>query len=281
MIKTINLNDWVESGGGARGISYFHKDDPTLMVKMSNMDIPIESWEREIFNSQMVYGLGLPTPKPGTIVTDGKRYGLMYQRIQDKVSYARAVGESSDEEIDALGKSFAQVVKQLHSTVCKKEGVRNIKDFVRKGIRDNKYHSEETKESLLRLLNTLPDDDKGIHGDLHFGNVIMAKGKSYMIDLDNFSYGYYKFDMAMFVIISRMNDVFSEEANKEIFHCTHEQTMRFYQSYLNSYFGKPIDIKAWEDELAPYVAMRIMSMENEVSQPYPRIGLKAFEYIKD
>lgn len=278
-IVRIDLNDWVKTGEGSVGESFFHKNDPSLMLKMNFIEAPADSWITEITNSEAAHKLGLPVPKPGSIVFDGKRYGLMFQRIPDKVSYARAVGDHP-ENIPALAKDFAQVVRTLHTTVCKVDDVRDIKEYNRENILKSRFHDEAFKAKALKLVDSLPDGDTGVHGDLHFGNMIIGGGKTYIIDMDHFCYGYYKFDLAMFFVIIRMKDFAPEEYFKSIYHCTYDQAKQFLQCYMDDYFGKSVDLAALEEELAPYIALRIISAENDIDTPYPDIpGFKACRYI--
>ena len=91
--KTIDLNDYILTGGGFMGESYNHKDDSEIMLKVYPLD-----WARlarnEYDRAGKAYALGVPTPEPKELVQvpDG-RLGIVFQRIQGKKSFARAVGE--------------------------------------------------------------------------------------------------------------------------------------------------------------------------------------------
>ena len=77
-----------------------------------------------------------------------------------------------------------------------------------------------------------------------------------------------------------MKDFAPEEYFKSIYHCTYEQAQQFMQCYMDCYFGRPVDLKALEEELAPYIALRIVSAENDIDTPYPDIpGFTACRYI--
>lgn len=269
-IKRIDLSDWEQTGGGMLGTSYFHKKDPHLMLKLSNGDAPLEVWRREIDNARAFIAVGLPTPKPGSIVFDGEHYGLVFERIADKISYAAAVGKtSSDEEIDALARKFAADVRLLHSTVCNGSGLRNVKDVIRENILRNTVRSGECIDAALRLLGSLPDGDTAIHGDLHFGNMITAAGKDYFIDLGDAAYGDNRFDMAMFAWVVAMCEGITEERHRGMYHHSFAQTHRFYNTYLDAYFGRPTDAAAFEAEMMPYIALRLLCIESNVGRAIP------------
>ena len=80
----IDLNDYVRVGEGANGASYNHKTDPNIMLKMYFRNFEAAQLELEL--AQKVYNMGIPTPKPGDLVTDGKQMGILFRRIEGKKS---------------------------------------------------------------------------------------------------------------------------------------------------------------------------------------------------
>ena len=91
--RLIDLNDYILTGGGFMGESYNHKDNPELMLKMYPIDwaaLALKEYDR----SEQAFSLGIPTPKAEELVKvpDG-RLGIVFQRIQGKKSFAKAVGE--------------------------------------------------------------------------------------------------------------------------------------------------------------------------------------------
>ena len=73
----IDLNDYVQSGEGANGASYDHKTNPNVMLKIYFRNF--ESARQELELAQKVYAAGIPTPKPGRLITDGKRLGIQFE----------------------------------------------------------------------------------------------------------------------------------------------------------------------------------------------------------
>ena len=69
----IDLNDYIRVGEGANGASYNHKQDPSIMLKLYFRNF--EAAELELDVARKVYELGIPTPEPGDLVTDGKQVG--------------------------------------------------------------------------------------------------------------------------------------------------------------------------------------------------------------
>lgn len=84
MISQINLDDWIISGEGANGISYNHRDDDSVILKMNRASLPREHTEREFQRSLSLYEMDVSCPKVIELVTDGERYGLIVEKVDGK-----------------------------------------------------------------------------------------------------------------------------------------------------------------------------------------------------
>ncbi|MBQ0025591.1 MAG: phosphotransferase [Bacteroidales bacterium] len=265
-ITRINLDEWVESGGGALGVTYFHKSDPSMIVKFNNATNTLEDIQREISISRKVFEMGIPSPEPSEMVTDGKRYGMMFKRIYNKISYARMIG-SYPEKIDQTAAEMAALAKQLHSTRCDTSTIPNVKVLYRNLILRNNLHDEQIKQGALNLIDSIPDRDTCLHGDFHFGNVIKADGKSYFIDLGNFCYGDPYFDLAMLAEITVLASLDSKYTCS-LYHCTPEQIVTFWKCFVKHYMGTD-DPEGAKRLILPYIAIRQLGMEVESGKVIP------------
>lgn len=276
MARTIDINDWVLSGGGGVGVSYFHKADPSLILKIDNRDISETEVEEGLKTARIVYGLGIPTPEPGEVVFDGQRYGQVFRRIQGKVSYARLTGEKP-EEIPQLAHDFAGIVRMLHSTRGIGTGLRSIKETYGSMVSANPLRPKGLLDKACRFLQSLPDADTCVHGDLHFGNMIKAGGKSYLIDISSFSYGHPYFDIAMMVAIHGLAPG-NPSFHRELFHCEVEQSHSFWQHFITEYFGEGVTEQQVRQMVTPFLAIRILTMETETRRPIP---MDVFPEVRD
>lgn len=278
-IRKTNMEDWVLFGGGAVGESYYNKENPNIILKFNVDENQNEEMLSELETSHIVWEMGLPTPKPGEALTDGKRVGATFTRMPDKVSYARALGQHPD-KVKEYAHDFAQIVKLMHGTNGNNGRLRNVKDHYKNIINKNPFHSDDFKRKAIKILESLPDGNSCLHGDLHCGNVIIAEGKSWLIDLGNFCYGYFMFDLAMTYIVSvfgRSNPAF----HQEVFHHTAETEHEFWQAFAKEYFGPDVDIEKLQEDLTPYIAMRQFAMELDKNEPIPtRLGEKAFNFVE-
>lgn len=280
MVKRIDLNDWVLSGAGGVGVSYFHKTDPDIILKMDNREVSLEDVERSLAVARIAYGLGIPTPEPGEVVFDGQRYGQVFRRIRDKVSFARMCGEHQ-EMIPQLARDFAGVVKQLHSTKGTGTGLRSIKEVYGEMVRNNPFRPKELLDKTMDLLESLPDADTCLHGDLHFGNIIRADGKDYLIDISSFSYGHPYFDMAMMLATQRLAEI-NPALFFDLYHCPADQNINFWHIFNLEYFGEGVTDARVEEMVMPFFAVRMITMESESGQKIPPENIQAvIEYIED
>ncbi len=72
--ETIDLNDYTHSGEGGTAISYKHKTKNTL-AKLYNPGFEADRAVGEFLTARTVFEMGIPTPEPIRLVTDGERFG--------------------------------------------------------------------------------------------------------------------------------------------------------------------------------------------------------------
>lgn len=275
-IKIINLEDYTLTGGGRWGESYNHKENPNLMMKLYALEqaqMAIDEYKR----AKKVFDLGIPTPEALELIQspDG-RLGIVFRRIPDKKSFARAVGENP-EEAEKLASRFASMCKNLHATKVPEGLFPSIKEKYLDVVKDFTLMDSEIRDGILRFIDSVPDSDTAVHGDLHFGNVIFSGDEEWFIDLGEFSYGNPMFDFGMSMISMCL---MREEPMKEMFHTDKSTALRFWHTFLQGYFGKDCRVEAIENEILPFAAIRaiyIESLEGRIIPPFNSIVLEALE----
>ena len=168
----IDLNEYVRTGEGANGASYNHKTDPSIMMKLYFRNFEAAKLELEL--AQKVYRMGIPTPEPGDLVTDGNQVGIRFRRIDGKKSYSRACGDNP-EKAPEYGKEFAQLCKKLHSIHVDTTQFESVKDRLYTMLANNPDFTAEQKQKLHDFIAAAPEADTAIHGDLQFGNAIFTE----------------------------------------------------------------------------------------------------------
>jgi uncharacterized protein (TIGR02172 family) len=266
--KLIDLNDYVRTGEGANGASYNHKTDPNIMLKLYFRNF--EAAEKELELAQKVYELGIPTPEPGDLVTDGKQVGIRFKRLAGKRSYSRACGDEP-ERTEEYAREFAQMCKKLHEIHVDTSKFENVKDRLYAMLEANPDFTAEQKEKIHDFIAAAPDADTAIHGDLQFGNGIFTEKDGvrtpYFIDLGDFCYGYPMFDIGMVYLCCCLND---EAWTMEVNHMSNATAARFWDAFALEYFGADADMDAIMREVKIYAGLKTLIIERDTHCPMPQ-----------
>ena len=262
----INLDDYVHSGEGANGESFFHRTDPSVMMKLYNpgkVQQPLD----EMLMARKVYDLGIPSPEPGEYVTDGVRYGLRFRRIEGKVSYSRATGDHP-EKVAQYAAEFAQMCIGLHKIHVNTADFENVKDRYNRLLEENPFFTKGEKDAIARFIADCPETDTAIHGDLQFSNAIFVGDKRYFIDLGDFCYGYPLFDVGMVYLCCCISDAAFIE---EFFHMPKPLAIRFWEEFAPVYFGADRPLKDIEEEIRPFAGLKTLIVERDTKCPMPEM----------
>lgn len=262
----IDLNEYVRTGEGANGASYNHKTDPSIMLKMYFRNFEAAALELEL--AQKVYRMGIPTPEPGDLVTDGERIGIRFRRLDGKRSYSRACGDEP-ERAPEYGREFARLCKKLHSVHVDTTQFENVKDRLYKMLAENPFFTDAEKDKLHAFIAAQPDTDTAIHGDLQFSNGIFTEQNGvrtpYFIDLGDFCYGYPLFDVGMVYLCCCLND---EKWTMEQYHMTNATARVFWEAFAKEYFESD-DLEAIEQQILPYAGLKVLIIERDTHFKLP------------
>ncbi len=262
----IDLDEYEYAGEGANGASYNHRKNPSLMMKLYNESAPFEIIVNELELAQKVYQAGIPTPKPGDFVTDGNgRYGIRFERIPDKISFSRAVG-NEPHRVEEFAREFARMCKQLHNTQLPENIFPDIKEVNLKLLNDNPYFSPEERTKVADFIQNTPNGNTAIHGDLQFSNVITSHGKNYFIDLGDFACGNPLFDLGMVLLCCCYDE---EEFLREVFHMEPDTARKFWIYFAKEYFGEDCDLIAIDKMLRPYAGLKVLIIERNAGMHFP------------
>ena len=264
----IDLNDYIRTGEGANGASYNHKTDPSVMMKLYFRNFEAAAQELEV--ARKVYALGIPTPEPGDLVTDGTQMGIRFRRIEGKKSYSRACGDNP-EHTEEYAREFARMCKKLHETHVDTSLFENVKDRLYRMLEANPDFTPLQKQKIHDFIAAAPEADTAIHGDLQFGNGIFVEEngvrKQYFIDLGDFCYGYYMFDLGMVYLCCCLND---EEWTMEVNHMSNATARRFWDAFAREYFGPDADLVEKEKEVRIYAGLKTLIVERDTHFPMPQ-----------
>ena len=231
--ETIDLNDYVQTGEGGTSLTYTHKTCPT-MAKLFNLVNEAELAEKEFLTARAVFEMGIPTPEPLRLVTDGDRRGVEYELISNKRSFTRIISQEP-ERLEEISLAFARMAQELHTKKADTSCFTSIKETLRRFYQEKGDRvTEEYKERALNFIDKSPDADTSLHGDLHIGNVITDGRCNLWIDLGQFSYGVPEWDLGwMWTICNRMDGHRSDF----ILHVTPETLKAHWNIFIATYLG--------------------------------------------
>lgn len=263
--KLIDLNDYERFGEGANGTSYYDRHDPTKMLKLYNEGAPLSNILNELESAHKVYEAGIATPRPGRLVTDGTRYGMIFERTPGKKSFSRASGEDPS-HVGEYAARFAGMCRKLHSTKVDRNTFRSVKDIYHTLLEESPYFSPDEKVKVSAFIDSVPDADTAIHGDLQFSNAIFTGDKEYFIDLGDFSYGSPLFDLGMVLLTCLYDD---EDFMKEFFHMDKATGRSFWEAFVPAYFGNGMSPDEAEAMLRPYAGLKVLIIERDSQMYFP------------
>lgn len=264
----INLNDYIRTGEGANGASFNHKTDPSIMMKLYFRNYEAAALELEL--AKKVYALGIPTPEPGDLVTDGERVGIRFRRLIGKRSYSRACGDEP-ERAEEYGAEFARLSKKLHSVHVDITQFESCKQRYYKMLADNPDFTPEQKQKIHDYIAAVPDTDTALHGDLQFGNGIFTEKDGvrtpYFIDLGDFCYGNPMFDVGMVYLCACLND---ESWTMEVNHMSNATAARFWDGFAKEYFGPDADMDEVMKQVKIFAGLKTLMVERDTHCPMPQ-----------
>ena len=260
----IDLADYEYAGEGANGSSYNHKSDPGIMLKLYNPGKEAHA-RGEWLVAKKVFDIGIPTPEPGELVTDGERVGIRFRLITGKKSFSRAVGDDPS-RVEEYARVFAQMCRQLHSTHVDTSLFENVKDRYYRLLDENPFFSPEEKEKIAAFIRQAPDADIALHGDLQYSNAIFVGDERYFIDLGDFCYGYPMFDIGMVYLCCNLSGA---DFILETYHMHKSTAQQFWKAFAPAYFGPDADLEALEQEVSLYAGLKTLIIERDTRCPMP------------
>ena len=260
--ETIDLNDYVQTGEGGTALTYSHKDGKTL-AKLFIPSVTADNAIREFRISQIVYEIGLPTPKPIRLITDGERFGAEYELIQPKRSFTRIISQEPDQLVP-LSERFAVLAKQIHQTPADTTRLPDMRELVSIWIDRLENLADDYKKRFHRFLDTVPARPTCLHGDLHIGNIITDGSRDLWIDVGDFAYGMPEWDLGMMYYGSHF---LSAERADNVYHLDNDTLKAHWDAFATAYYGTDSQ-DVLDDEikkLQPFIATKMAFFISKVS----------------
>lgn len=255
--ELIDLNDYTYSGEGGQGVAYTHRSDPRL-AKLFNPGFEVDVALEEFKMAEAAYDLGIPTPKPLRLITDGERVGTEYELIRDKRSLCRIISEEPG-RLEEISLDFAGACRELHSRRADTSRIPSMKGRMQEFLSREGVVPDSLSEKMATFLETVPDTPCCLHGDMQIGNIITDGRRTLWIDIGQFAYGAPEWDLALCM---RVCDIKDPARADKLFHLTPGQMRRHWDIFIRAYYGLSSDeeVARCERRLMPYSAIKVAYM---------------------
>ncbi len=254
------------SGEGANGTSYDSMTDDDMMVKLYNESYPINAIKAELEAARKVFRLGIPSPEPGELVTDGKRYGISFKKIAGKRSYSRMIADEP-QRTEELTREFARFFRQLHARTCEPGFFPDARRQFLQMLEADRIFNDAEKQKIADFIESVPYTPNLLHGDMHIGNVISTLPKGaplsaphdiFFIDLGYFSQGNPLFDLGMMRIICKTshNDFLIPNM-----HINSNHANNVWEYFVDEYFQGTKNPAEADELVCPYEAVKLLLVD--------------------
>ena len=271
-VQVINLDDYIQTGEGGTALTYTHKDGRSL-AKLYKSGFEAERAKAEFLTARTVFELGIPSPEPYRLISDGERTGAEYELIKGKRSYTRIISQEP-ERLEEITLKFARMARKLHEVKADTTRLRSYKQGIERFYREKNMVPEDYKQRALVFLEMVPDTPRCLHGDLHIGNIITDGERDLWIDMGEFAYGAPEWDLAL---LWTMCHNMPDDRVQHIFHITHDMMKAHWDIFFPAYLGTsdPQAVDEATKRLLPYYAAKVPYMFDMVfSAPMPDVALQ-------
>lgn len=233
-LHTVDMTDWEQSGEGWNAHTYFHRTDNRLHLKLNSESMTYEDALAEFKRTRAAYGMGVDCPATLQLVTDGKCYGIITERLPGKKSYARILSEHPD-RIEVLAKNLAEAARKLHSIKCDTAVCDSVPERMRTEINACKWIKGRMKAALNSYADRMRPVKTCLHGDMHPGNYLRSEMGNRWIDLGRFGYGDPDMDYASQYILAYLTP---KALEKWVLHVDQSTYRSFVELYGLHYYGE-------------------------------------------
>ncbi len=271
--ESINLDEYRQSGEGGTAITYKHNSRNSL-AKLYKSGFEADMAIEEFKVAQAVYDLGISTPKPYRLVTDGERFGAEYEFISGKRSFARSLSQEP-EKMPELVEAFAKAALELHATAADTNRIPAIREVLHAFYLSSDTVTPEYRKRALAFLDKIQEPSTCVHGDFHIGNIITDGNHTLWIDIGQFGYGAPEWDLGWFWTITHN---LGDNRADFLLHLTQETLVSFWDAFLPAYLGTSAStaLREYTRKILAYYAVRVPFMFNLVHHDkFPEEGCKS------
>ena len=166
--------------------SQVYQVDPETVVKVLKNGT-VEDAEREIKLSKWAFSNGISTAISYDVVDIDGHPGLVYELLGKGSLRDRLL--NYPDEFDRRLRQYADLMHTIHNVVDTEAHLPKALDFYTEKLDDTSLITEDERQRMRMLLDTIPDTSHIVHRDCHIKNIKVVNDDLMLIDLDTLSRG--------------------------------------------------------------------------------------------
>lgn len=179
-------------GAGANGHVY-RLDEETIVKVMDKKEVPEELILKEKNNARSAFILGVPTAISYDVVHVGHAPGIVYEKINAKT--IQELVREDPKKIEPLMRQAARLLREIHAIEVPDGRLPLLEELFYERISQvSDYFTQEETELLKCVTASLSGRHTYVHGDYHFGNLMLKDKELILIDMFNSSAGHPMYD---------------------------------------------------------------------------------------
>ena len=254
-------------GRGAAGTVY--RLGPDQIVKMYAPEYKLNDIEAERMAARTAFIKQIPTAIPFKTVKSGDRYGLVFEML-NAVTLTHKFATEPD-RLEEYMERFVALGRQLHSQTLPEGEFPSMKESFRKAIKAaGKFFSVEEQEMILQVLDSIPDSNTMLHGDLHPGNIMVdGNDELIFIDMGGIGYGHPIFDVIDMLLLYPIPLITAPEFILNYHKLSEEMINKVWKCYLSVQFrgASEEELDTYEKILKGFAALRMVPIGVSVFAP--------------
>ena len=172
----IDLQELEPLGQGRTAEVFLFRD--RFVIKVFRPNFPKQAIDNEYLVCRSI-GLAVDIPKAHQRLIVAGRDAIIFDFIKGDSGFRHLI--RNPWSIEGFAQEFAAIHAKIHSTSVPDE-VPELKSILVRNINLHDHLTSETKTEIIRYLDRLPGGNKLCHGDFHPENILMSKGKPFVLD---------------------------------------------------------------------------------------------------
>lgn len=262
-MRTISIRDCKKISSALNGEIFQLSADE--MIKVFAHSVPLEEIKKERAHAQAALVVGVPTLIPYDVVKCEQGYGIVYEKAEmTSIAYIVSHDNSC---LSEYAVKLGKLMREVHSCQVLPGQLPDIKDKYRKWIKEVDDPSDSKISIFSNLINSIPDSQTYVHGDIRINSVMVQNGELFLLDMSGSAHGNALFDLqnlyASLVAIERKQTGYC----RKTFGVNAERCQTFWDIFFDTYMMHNKEkIKSMEELLLKYFVLTeavLTKMENK------------------